>query len=35
MAIVRWDSSRDVTALQERISRMLEASTWIVPRAMR
>jgi len=24
MAIVRWDSSRDVTALQERISRMLE-----------
>jgi len=24
MAIVRWDSYRDVTALQERISRMLE-----------
>ena len=24
MAIVRWDSSHDVTALQERISQMLE-----------
>ncbi|MGH9257859.1 MAG: Hsp20/alpha crystallin family protein [Vicinamibacterales bacterium] len=24
MAIVRWDSSRDVAALQERLSRMLE-----------
>ena len=24
MSIVRWDSSRDVAALQERMSRMLE-----------
>jgi hypothetical protein len=24
MAIVRWDSSRDAAALQERLSRMLE-----------
>ena len=31
MAIVRWDSSRDVAALQERLSRMLEGGFYVRP----